>query len=52
MIRDGKELLRRNPLDQDCPWTSEDGSVVLEIHEAAEDLTRVGAELAMMQMSE
>ncbi len=47
----GAELVRRDPLDQDCPWTSEDGSVVLGVEEAAEELVKIGAELAMLQMS-
>ncbi len=40
------------PFLQVSPWVSEDGEVTVEIEEAAEELPKIGAELAMMQMSE
>ncbi len=46
---------RKRPLKpflQVSPWVSEDGEVTVEIEEAAEELPKIGAELAMMQMSE
>ena len=49
--RNGKFLSPSNPLDQSAPWVSEDGEEKIEAEVIQEDMTRIGAELALLQIS-
>ena len=51
VIRNGKFLNPSNPLDQKAPWISEDGKEEIEAEVIQDDMTKIGAELALLQIS-
>lgn len=50
VIRDGKEMRPVNPLDQSSPWMTDDGSDDIPAENIAEDMSRIGADLAILQL--
>lgn len=44
-------MLQKNPLDAECPWTSEDGSETLSAEAVQAEMTSIGAELSVLQIS-
>ena len=51
ITREGKLLRPKNPLDQEAPWVSKDGSVTVPSYQIAEEMQEIGAELALLQLS-
>ena len=41
----------KDPLDQEAPWVSKDGSVTVPSHQVAAEMQDIGADLALMQLS-
>ncbi len=52
LIRNGKFLLQQNPLDCESPWVSDDGSETMTSDLVAAEMSSIGAELAVLQISE
>ena len=52
LIRNGKLLLQRDPLDCESPWVSDDGTETMSSDLVAAEMSSVGAELAVLQISE
>ena len=51
ILREGKLLRPKNPLDQDAPWVSKDGALEVPSHQVSSEMQEIGAELALLQMS-
>ena len=49
--KNGKLLLCKNPLDQGAPWVSKDGTEEWLAVDVQDDMTKIGAELAILQIS-
>ena len=41
----------KDPLDQESPWVSQDGSVTIPSHQVAAEMQEIGSELAILQLS-
>lgn len=50
LIRNGKLMVQKNPLDPECPWESEDGSEILSSDAVAAEMASIGAELSVLQI--
>ena len=51
VFQDGKLLRPKDPLDQDAPWVSNDGSVQMPSHQMNAEMQEVGSDLALLQLS-
>lgn len=51
VLQNGKELRPKDPLDQSSPWISDDGTEEIPSEVIADDMTKIGAELAILQIS-
>jgi len=51
LIREGKICKPKDPLDQEAPWVSQDGSVTVPSHQVAAEMQEIGSALALLQMS-
>jgi hypothetical protein len=44
-------LVQKNPLDCESPWVSDDGTESLSADSVAAEMSSIGAELAVLQIS-
>ncbi len=52
VVRNGKRLRQKHPLDRTSPWVSDDGSEHMEVEDIADDMARIGTELSALQMGQ
>jgi hypothetical protein len=45
-------LVQKNPLDNESPWSSEDATETMTADLVAAEMSSIGAELAVLQISE
>jgi len=51
LVREGKICKPKDPLDQEAPWVSQDGSVTVPSHQVAAEMQEIGSALALLQMN-
>ena len=47
----GVALMPAAPLKENSPWVSKDGSIEIPYEEVCDNMSEIGTELAMLQMS-
>ena len=51
IYKEGVALLPAAPLTENSPWVSKDGSIEIPYEEVCDNMSQIGTELAMLQMS-